>query len=239
MGPMHAADLPGFPADLADEFDNATARLAEIEQQVDALNAERAPLRAQRQAALDLYAETTDDPATLLTIATKTSVAHRKVEAHVRSLHPRLFSYNQPYMTDWNDMDEAGKPKTKPVMLTGTNLALMPRQGRTATTDDAKDIAAALIEFARIYTPNPVGLLPEWGMGDHTGMVHCDIITEHDQSPTIWYAPDGKRAAYYDDTTNGHTGYTEPVTGTLVEVLRHAITDAARPVPDDENGYDW
>lgn len=222
---------PGFPSDLAAEFDTASARITEIQSQMDALRKELKPLIDQREAAVALYAETTDDPTALLALARTSTVAHRKVEAHLRTLHPYFYSYNQYHLNTW---DENGEPKSEPVVLTGPHVSLMQHRNRPLVAEQAEPLAAALIEFARAYVPNPVGLLPEWGMGDHTGMIQADILTEHHGSPVVWYTPDGTHAAYYPDTTNGHTGWDDPRTGTLTDVLAYAITEARRPVEDDD-----
>lgn len=228
-----SADYPGFPADLAPEFDATIARIAEIHAQMDALRDELKPLIAAREATLDLYAETTDDPAALLALADASKVAFDKVEAHIRSLHSRMYSFSQYLFHDW---DENGKPNGETVVLTGPHVSLMRHRDRPLTASQAGPLADALVEFARAYVPEPIGLLPEWEMGDHIGMVQCDFVTEHGDHPVVWYTPDGTRAVYYPDTTNGHTGYTSR-TGTLAAVLRLAIDDAARPVIDDDANW--
>lgn len=227
-----SADYPGFPADLAVEFDAATARIDEIRAQMDALGAELTPLLDQRRVALDLYAETVDDPATLLALSRASTVARTKFIADVRALHPYLYEVNEYLFHDW---DENGKPKGETIALLGPHVSLMHRSDRLPSPKQAAPLAKALVAFAARYNPTPVGLLPEWGMGDHTGMLHCDLLTEHDNAPVIWYTPDGSRAVYYADTTNGHTGWEVPIEGTLTEVLTHAIKDAAKPI----DPYDW
>lgn len=231
--PRTAADFPGFPADLATEFDATTARITAIQTQMDALRDELKPLQDAQRAALDLYAESTDDQAALLSLVDRSQIAFRKVEAHIRTLHPYMYSFSQYLFPAW---DDNGKPKGKTVVLTGPHVSLMRHRDRPLTTSQAGPLADALIEFARIYVPDPIGLLPEWEMGDHTGMVQCDFVTEHGDSPAVWYTPDGTHAIYYPDTTNGHTGYSSR-TGTLAAVLRVAIDDAARPIAEDDR--DW
>lgn len=225
-----SADYPGFPADLAPEFDAAVARIAEIHAQMDALRDELKPLITQREAALDLYAQTIDDPVVLLSLRGSSQSARDKILADVRALHPYMYEVNEYLVHDW---DETGKPKGETIRLVGPHVSLMHHRDKYPSANQSGPLAEALIAFARAYVPNPVGLLPEWGMGDHTGMIQCDLLTEHDNSPVIWYTPDGARAAYYDDTTNGHTGWETPIEGTLTEVLARAIKDAAHPTNPD------
>lgn len=233
-----SADYPGFPADLTPEYDATVARISEVEAQIDALATELSTLRQQRRAALDLYAETIEHPATLLDLTSLSNVAHRKVAAAVKTLHPRLYDYEKPIITNWLDVDENGHPNNKPVQIVAARVSLMRKDGREVSAQDSHALAAALIEFAHTYTPNPIGLLPEVGLGDHTGMVQAVFTTENSDSPTIWYTPDGTHAAYYTDTHNGLTGYMEPATGTLVEMLHRVIRDAnSRDIEDDE--HDW
>lgn len=227
-----SADLPGFPAELAAEFDAATARMDEIYAQIDALREELTPLAAQRKAAVDLYAETTDDPVTLLALSNTSKVARDKVLADVRALHPYMYEVNEYLIPDW---DDDGKPKGAPTVLIGPHVSLMQHSKRPLDPAQAETLSEALVAFAARYVPDPTGLLPEWGMGAHPGMIQCDLLTEHDDRPVIWYSPDGEHAAYYQHATNGHTGYSGPITDTLTAVLRRAINDAARPVRSDED----
>lgn len=229
--PRTAADYPGFPSDLATEFDTTTARITEIHAQIAVLREELRPLIAAREAALDLYAETTDDPAALLALADASTIAHRKILAHLRTLHPYLYSYNQYHLNTW---DDEGNQTSQPTVLTGPHVSLTRHRDRPLNVDQSGPLAAALVEFAHAYNPDPIGLLPEWGMGDHTGMIQADILTEHHGSPVLWYTTDGTQAAYYPDTNNGHTGWDDPTTGTLADVLAYAITEARRPVEDDD-----
>lgn len=223
---LTAVDLPGFPSDLAAEFDHNQSQIDQMQNKVDALNACIRLMREENRASLDLYAENLDDHATLMALVGRSDVAYRKVSADLRTIHPRLYDYEKPLVTDWLNTDEQGNPREKPIQLISARVSLMTRNRRPATMDDANDIAAALIEFARRYNPTPVGLLPEWGMGDHTGMVQACFTTENADSPVIWYTPDGTDAAYYPDTSNGFTGYIDAATGTLADMLCRAIRDA-------------
>ena len=222
---------PNFPTELATEFNTACARITDIHTQIDALRAELRPLLTQREAALDLYAETTDDPTALLALFNTSRIASAKVEAHLRTLHPYMYSLNQYLM---NDLDEHGNSTGDTIVLTGPHISLTHNRNNLSLRQ-AKPLAAALVKFAHTYVPNPIGLLPRWGIGDHTTMIQCDILTEHDETPVIWYTPDGTHAAYYPDTNNGHTGHENPITGTLADMLTRAINDAAREVSE----WDW